>query len=39
MTNRVKLVTRESADDIMFETHDTTSKVAIHKSFVRKNRP
>ena len=37
VTSRVKLVTRESEDDIVFETRDETSKSAIHRSFLRKN--
>ena len=36
VTERVKLVTRESEDDIVFETRDETSKSAIHRSFLRK---
>ena len=34
---RIKLVTRESKDDIVFEARDEKSKAAIHRSYVKKN--
>ena len=37
VTARVKLVTRETADETVFEAHDEAGKSAIHKSFVRKH--
>ena len=37
VTDRVKMVTREGEDDIVFETVDAKSKSAIHRSFVRKD--
>lgn len=37
LTNRVKLVTRESKDDVVFESRDEKSKAVIHRSYVKKN--
>ena len=37
VTARVKLVTRESRDDVVFEARDERSKAVIHRSYVRKN--
>jgi hypothetical protein len=36
LTARVKLVTRESEDDIVFEAHDEQSKATLHRSYLRK---
>ncbi len=37
VTARVKLVTRESEDDIVFEALDQESEAAIHRSYVKKH--
>ena len=36
ITNRVKLTTRESKDDMVFESRDEKSKAVIHRSYVKK---
>ena len=36
VTARVKLVTRESEDDVVFEARDEKSQAALHRSFLRK---
>ena len=37
VTNRVKLTTRESKEDMVFESRDEKSKAVIHRSYVKKN--
>ena len=36
VTDRVKAVTREDSENVVFESRDTKTKVTIHKSYVRK---
>jgi len=36
VTDRVKVVTREDSENVVFESRDSKTKVTIHKSYVRK---
>ncbi len=36
ITSRIKLVTRENTDDIVFESHDAKSDKMLHRSYVKK---
>ena len=37
ITNRVKAVTKEDKENVVFESRDSKTKVTIHKSYVKKH--